>query len=374
MELFAILTFLILAKPETTRSSLTSTVPEKESKIKLPVIVSIVLLLSTAILTCLNFAPAKPVTRPFASKVPEIVTLSLICTVPARESRIKFPVTVSIVLSSVTPILIFLDIAAPSACINAAKIVPPVITRLSSIVTVPPAESIIRFPVEVSISLLPEIPILTFLILAPPLPSNRPLNVRLSFTTTVPPAESNVRFPVEVSIVLSFKIPILTLSIVAPPLASRRPVNVDIPVTLKFFPTIRSFEIATPPLTINAAEDNENASVVSSIVTIFPNLDEPSTLKSSLILTELLNVTGLFNLTSPLNVTGPSNWERMVPEFPPSTISLSLITTSSKTTLNLEGSRPVTVGTGIPKVICSPLVDEYLVFPMKKSPSLFIPV
>ena len=64
----------------------------------------------------------------------------------------------------------------------------------------------------------------------------------------------------------------------------------------------------------------------------------------------------------------------MVPELPPSTINLSFITTSSNTTLNLDGSRPVTVGIGIPNVICSPLVDEYLVFPMKKSPSLFIPV
>ena len=305
----AILTFLILANPEITTSSLISTVPAKESKIKFPVIVSIVLLLSTAILTCSNFAPSKPVTSPFTSRVPDIVTLSLISTVPASESIIRFPTEVSIVLSSETPILIFLDIAAPSACISAAKVVPPVINKLSSTLTVPPAESRIRFPVVVSISLFPPIPILILSIIAPPVPVNRPplTIVKLSSTSTVPPAESRIRFPVEVSIVLSDAMPILTLSIVAPPSASRRPVKVLIPVTLRFLPTIRSFEIATPPLTIRAADDNENASVVSSIVTIFPNLVEPSTLKSCLILTELLNVTGPFSLTSPLNVTGPSN-------------------------------------------------------------------
>ena len=73
-------------------------------------------------------------------------------------------------------------------------------------------------------------------------------------------------------------------------------------------------------------------------------------------------------------MTGPSNCERTVPEFPPSTRSLSLTITSSNTTLNLEGSSPVTVGTGISNVVCSPLDAEYFVFPMKKSPSLFIPV
>ena len=55
-------------------------------------------------------------------------------------------------------------------------------------------------------------------------------------------------------------------------------------------------------------------------------------------------------LISLLNVTGPSNCDRTVPEFPPSTISLSLMTTSSNTTDNLEGSCPVIVGVGISNV------------------------
>jgi hypothetical protein len=65
------------------------------------------------------------------------------------------------------------------------------------------------------------------------------VTVRLSSTVTVPPLESSVRLPVEVSISLSPLTPIWMLSIVAPPLASIAPVkvvapvNVDTPVTLR---------------------------------------------------------------------------------------------------------------------------------------------
>ena len=65
-----------------------------------------------------------------------------------------------------------------------------------------------------------------------------------SSIVVVPPAESIVRFPVEVSISLSPAIPIRILSIVAPPFASRRPVNVVFP------PTLRFSEIPAPPVTI----------------------------------------------------------------------------------------------------------------------------
>ena len=47
----------------------------------------------------------------------------------------------------------------------------------------------------------------------------------------VPPAESIVILPVDVSISLSPVTPICILSMVAPPFASIAPVNVDIPVT-----------------------------------------------------------------------------------------------------------------------------------------------
>ena len=63
------------------------------------------------------------------------------------------------------------------------------------------------------------------------LASKLPVTVRLSSTVTVPPAESIVRLPLVVSISLSPVTPICILSIVAPPLASRAPVKVVCPVT-----------------------------------------------------------------------------------------------------------------------------------------------
>ena len=69
-----------------------------------------------------------------------------------------------------------------------------------------------------------------------PLKTDAPVTVRspetvtVSSIATVPPAESKVRLPEEVSISLLPVIPIWILSIVAPPLASIAPVNVDAPV------------------------------------------------------------------------------------------------------------------------------------------------
>ena len=94
----------------------------------------------------------------------------------------------------------------------------------------------------------------------------------------------------------------------------------------------------------------------------FFSVVSPVTLNSSLI------------LTSFENVTGPSNCERTSPDAPPSTTNLSFIVTSSNTTLNREGSSPVTVGIGTSNDTSSPVAEDFFWFPMKKSPLLFIPV
>ena len=70
-----------------------------------------------------------------------------------------------------------------------------------------------------------------------------PVTERSSSTVTVPPAESRVKLPVDVSISLSPATPIRTLSIVAPPFASTAPVNVEAP------PTIKSESIPAVPTT-----------------------------------------------------------------------------------------------------------------------------
>ena len=73
------------------------------------------------------------------------------------------------------------------------------------------------------------------------------------------------------------------------------------------------------------------------------------------------------NLTFSLNVTGPSNWDNICFDVPPSTSSLSLIITSSATRLKRFGSSPVIVGIGISNVVCCPLADAILVFPISVS-------
>ena len=138
------------------------------------------------------------------------------------------------------------------------------------------------------------------------------------------------------------------------------PVEVNVPSTLKFPPTLRFLPIPAPPLTTNAPDvvalDCEVLEILSAIV--------------ELGVTELLAVIFTFWL----NVTGPSNWERTWFESPPSTTNLSLIVTSSNTALNLDGSSPVTVGTGISKLVSSPVAEDFFWLPIKKSPLLFIPV
>ena len=75
---------------------------------------------------------------------------------------------VSISFAFVTPMRILPPMFAPAVNV-------PLTTRLSSIVVVPPAESMIKLPDEVSISLLAVTPICIRSIEAPPLKSARPV-------------------------------------------------------------------------------------------------------------------------------------------------------------------------------------------------------
>ena len=151
-----------------------------------------------------------------------------------------------------------------------------------------------------------------------------------------------------------------------PPSRTRAPVSlvVDcvVPPMVISPPIFKFFSIPTPPSTIRAPVSLLVDCVVFVISWVLLTLRAP------------LIATVSFIFSSLLKVTGPSNCERTCWELPPSTIILSFTITSSKTTDSLEGSWPVIVGTGISKVICSPDCAEYLVLPMKKSPSLFIPV
>ena len=90
----------------------------------------------------------------------------------------------------------------------------PVTVKLSSTVTVPPAESNVKFPVMVSIS-FPLISTLSNLA-DPTVEIMLPLTVKLSSIMVVPPAESIVKLPVDVSISLSSVTPIFMLPFVAP--------------------------------------------------------------------------------------------------------------------------------------------------------------
>ena len=131
-----------------------------------------------------------------------------------------------------------------------------------------------------------------------------PIRRSLLTTTTPVPFGVNVILPF-VFVELNTFPSNLKLSISSKVLISTLPVNVELPATFKFSP------IPTPPLTIRAPFPNESEDVVF------------------LILTWPLNVTASFALICLLNVTGPSNCERIVPESPPSTRSLSLTVTSS---------------------------------------------
>ena len=102
-----------------------------------------------------------------------------------------------------------------------------------------------------------------------------------------------------------------------------------LPSTFKSPPTFKFLPIPAPPSTISAPL----VLVVDCVP--FAILTGPFAVKLSL------------KVTSSLKVTGPSNCERICPESPPSTTRLFLTITSSKTTLRLDGSSPVTVETGM---------------------------
>ena len=92
-------------------------------------------------------------TAPLTVSDPDTDTLSSRVVVPPAESIVRLPEEVSISLLPVTPSLI-LSISAPSLPVIFPDIVAvPETDKLSSIVVVPPAESIVRLPEEVSISL-----------------------------------------------------------------------------------------------------------------------------------------------------------------------------------------------------------------------------
>ena len=171
-----------------------------------------------------------------------------------------------------------------------------------------------------------------------------PLKVASELTTTsCPLAASRVKSPEVVSIVSPL---ILTLP------------NSDTPLASIFPLTFKSLTLA---------------SAAVRFPTVIPPLTSRASSAGEVILTLLAKVVSPLYLTLLLNVTGPSNSDKTVPEFPPSTKSLSLTITSSNTTLNLDGSCPVIVGIGILNVTSLPVVELDFLLPRKKSPLLLIP-
>ena len=176
----------------------------------------------------------------------------------------------------------------------------------------------------------------------------------------------------------------LTLPVNVPLAPLTLPVNVPLPPTTKAPPTWRFSLIPAPPVTINDPEVvlvDGVFPLTSRLLPIFKFFATPipPVTKSApdVVLVESVSfvILTLFDdLISPLNVTGPSNCDRTWFDLPPSTTNLSFIVTSSNTALNLAGSSPVTVGTGISKLVSSPVADDFFWLPMKKSPLLFIPV
>ena len=127
----------------------------------------------------------------------------------------------------------------------------PVTTTSSSRVVVPPAESIVKFPEAVSISLFPETPIRMLLIFAPPFASIAPVNVDAPRTdkaslNIVAPVTPNVQptavFPEEdatVNLLLISKSPSILvdpLKVVVP--VTSKSLNVVAPVTVNVSPTV----------------------------------------------------------------------------------------------------------------------------------------
>ena len=172
-----------------------------------------------------------------------------------------------------------------------------------------------------------------------PFRSVRPETVRVSLITTseserlMSPVPFAVIVTLPLLLVAEIVLPsILMLSISALPAVKvfdamfRLPLtvtllsNVAAPVTSRVPPIFRFLAIPTPP------------EIIRSPVVVEVDC------RPSVILTVSVIVVSPLILKSLLNLTGPSNCDRIVPEFPPSTRTLSLMMTSSKTTLSLEGS------------------------------------
>ena len=176
------------------------------------------------------------------------------------------------------------------------SVVSPLTDRLSSTVVVPPAESIVRLPEVVSIS-LPLI--LTLSTVATSLTARTarlviPVTVKSSLTLTFPAFESRCNSPVAVSIVLLVKPgAILTLPIVALSFASTAPVNVVTPETTTLVRldsvTLNVLTVATP--------------MVASVAEIVVNVETPrivafsETFRSPITVAPIPRVSNLFTLS-----------------------------------------------------------------------------
>ena len=170
----------------------------------------------------------------------------------------------------------------------------PLTVKLSSTVTVPPFESIVKLPLVVSISL----PLIwTLSIVALPFTSNTPSTVvpssvvtpttlKLSSTVTDPPLESIVRLPLSVSISLPF---IRILSIKACPVTTRVPVRLVVgraAVPLEFNNTV---PVVSGKVIVRSAVGSVTVKVVSWALSVAPSktilpviVCVPSLLKTSL--------------------------------------------------------------------------------------------
>ena len=153
---------------------------------------------------------------------------------------------------------------------------------VSSIVVVPPAESIVRFPEAVSISLSPVTPIWTLSILAPPFASSAPVKVvapvtpKVPPTVVAPPPVANWVAPEESKVVTEVS-PVTSkvlLKVVAPVTAKVSP-TVANPVTARSSPTVKSSPIVissltpTPPVTTKAPEV-ELVDAVPEVIVVSP--------------------------------------------------------------------------------------------------------
>ena len=111
--------------------------------------------------TCKSFVVVKPATATLLLNVeiPDTSTLFTIDVVPPSDVKFKLLPTAEIALGDSIPIETLLIVAPPLPSIGPVNVDTPVTANWSSTVTVPPAESIVRFQDDVSISLSPVTPI-----------------------------------------------------------------------------------------------------------------------------------------------------------------------------------------------------------------------